>query len=118
MIQVTPRERLLSIGLIIVLGAWGLYALAVRPACDRIHTLQRILPEKQAQLRQLQAQSAQYAMLRSELARQQTEVAPPGPDFQLLPFLETLVEQHKRTSSIPSPSFSKGWMPSARKARP
>ncbi len=100
MIQVTPRERLLSIGLIVVLAAWGLYALAVRPACERIRTLQRIVPEKQAQLRQLQTQSAQYTMLRSELARQQTETASPRPDFQLLPFLETLVEQHKLTKQV------------------
>jgi type II secretory pathway component PulM len=95
MIQVTPRERLLSIGLIVALAAWASYALAVKPACERIRTLQRIIPEKRAQLRQLQAQSAQYALLRNELARQQTEATAPGPDFQLLPFLETLVEQHK-----------------------
>jgi type II secretory pathway component PulM len=95
MIQVTPRERLLSVGLIVVLAAWGLYALAVRPTCERIRTLQRIIPEKQAQLRRLQTQSAQYAALRNEFARQQTEVTSPGPDFQLLPFLETLVERHR-----------------------
>ncbi len=100
MIQVTPRERLLSIGLIVVLGAWGLYALAVRPACDRIRTLQRIVPEKQAQLRQLQIQSAQYAALRNDLARSQTEVASPGPDFQLPSFLETLVEQQRLTKHV------------------
>ncbi len=100
MIQVTPRERLLSIGLIVILAAWALYALAVGPACDRIRTLQRIIPEKQAQLRQLQTQSAQYTSLRNELARQQTETTSPGPDFQLLPFLETLVERHKLTKHV------------------
>ncbi len=100
MIQVTSRERLLSIGLIVVLAAWGLYALAVRPACDRIRTLQRTIPEKQAQLRRLLTQSGQYTMLRNELARQQTEGVSPRPDFQLLPFLETLVEQHKLAKHV------------------
>jgi type II secretory pathway component PulM len=100
MIQVTPRERLLSIGLIVVLAGWAFYALAVRPACERIRTLQRIIPEKQAQLRQLQIQSAQYAALRNEFARRQTEITSPGPDFQLLPFLEALVERHKLNQHV------------------
>jgi len=100
MIQVTTRERLLSIGLIVVLAAWASYALAVKPARDRIRTLQRIIPEKQAQLRQLQTQSAEYAALRSALARRQTEMTSSGFDFQLLPFLENLVEQHKLTKHV------------------
>ena len=100
MIQVTSRERLLSIGLIVVLAAWGLCALAVRPARDRIRTLQRIIPEKQAQLRQLQTQSAEYTALRSALARRQTEMTSPGSDFQLLPFLENLVERHKLSKQV------------------
>jgi type II secretory pathway component PulM len=100
MIQVTPRERLLSLGLIVALAAWVLYALAVKPTCDRIRTLQRIIPEKQAQLRQLQTQSAQYTALRNEFARQQTEMTSPGPDFQLLPFLETLVERQKLAKHV------------------
>jgi type II secretory pathway component PulM len=100
MMQVTPRERRLSLGLIVVLAAWALYALAVRPACDRIRTLQRIIPEKQAQLRQLQTQSAQYTALRNESAQRQTQMTSPGSDFQLLPFLETLVERHKLTKHV------------------
>ena len=100
MIQVTSRERLLSIGLIVVLAAWGLYALAVRPARDRLRTLQRIIPEKQAQLRQLQTQSAQYTALRSERAERQTQMTSPEPDFQLLSFLEALVERHKLTKHV------------------
>ena len=98
--QVTPRERLLSVGLIVVIAGWALFALVVKPARDRIRTLQRILPEKQAQLRQLETQSAQYTALRSEFARRQTQMTSPGPDFQLLPFLETLVERHKLTQHV------------------
>ena len=100
MIQVTSRERLLSIGLVVVLAAWALYALAVKPARDRIRTLQRIVPEKQAQLRQLQTQSAQYTALRDELAQRQTKTASPGADFQLLSFLESLVERHKLVKNV------------------
>ncbi len=100
MIQVTSRERRLLIGLVVIGAAWALYALAVRPACDRIRTLQRIIPEKQAQLRQLQNQSAQYTALRRELAERQTQMTSPEPDFQLLPFLEALVERHKLTKHV------------------
>jgi type II secretory pathway component PulM len=100
MIQVTSRERLLSIGLIVVLAAWASYTLAVRPACNRIHTLQRIIPEKQAQLRQLQAQSAEYMALRHEVAQRQAEMTSPGSDFQLLSFLESLVERHKLNKHV------------------
>jgi hypothetical protein len=95
MMQITKRERLLSVGLTVALAAWALYALAVRPAGDRIRTLQRVIPEKQAQLQELQAKSAQYTALRNEFAQAKTQMASQEPDFQLLPFLETLIDRHK-----------------------
>ena len=79
---------------------WALYALAVKPARDRIRTLQRIVPEKQAQVHQLQALSAQYTALRNGLTQRQTKTAAPGPDFQLLPFLESLIERQKLTKNM------------------
>jgi len=100
MMQITPRERLLSVGLIVVVAAWALYALAVRPARDRIRTLQRIIPEKQAQLRELQAQSAQYTALWHDFTQRRESRASQGPDFQIMPFLETLVERHKLAQHI------------------
>ena len=95
MMQITKREWLLSVGLTVVLAAWALYALAIRPASDRIRTLQRVIPEKQAELRELQAKSTQYMALRNEFAHARTQMASQEPDFQLLPFLETLIDRHK-----------------------
>jgi type II secretory pathway component PulM len=95
MIQITPRERLLSIGLTVAVAAWAWYALAVKPARDRIRTLQRTIPEKQAQLQELQARSAQYAALRNDLTRLRATMASQEPDFQLPPFLETKIERHQ-----------------------
>ena len=93
--QITQRERLLSIGLAVAIGAWALYALAVRPACDRIRTLQRIIPEKQTQLQDLQAKSAQYTALRNDFVQRRANLASQDPNFQLPPFLETKIERHK-----------------------
>jgi type II secretory pathway component PulM len=95
MIQITPRERLLSVSLTVALGAWALYALALRPASDRIRTLQRVIPEQQAQLRELQTKSAQYTDLRQELAQARAKMAVQEPGFQIMPFLESMIDQHK-----------------------
>ena len=115
MIQITPRERLLSIGLTVAVGAWALYALAVKPASDRIRTLQRIIPEKQAELRDLQAKSAQYTALQNESVQLRTKMGSQQPDFQVLPFLESVIERHELAKHVvtmerdtvqPQPDFS------------
>jgi hypothetical protein len=95
MMQVTKRERLLALGLMAAVAVWALYALAVRPARERIRTLERVVPEKQAQLQELQAKIAQYTALRGEFAQARTQMAVQEPDFQLLPFLESLIGRHK-----------------------
>jgi hypothetical protein len=100
MMQVTKRERLLALGLIAAVAVWAVYALAVRPARERIRTLERIVPEKQAQLLEFQAKIAQYTALRSEFAQARTQMAAQEPDFQLLPFLENLIDRHKLTGHL------------------
>jgi type II secretory pathway component PulM len=115
MFQITPRERLLSVGLTVAVGVWTLYALAVKPASDRIRTLQRIIPEKQAELRDLQAKSAQYTALQNEVARLRTKMGSQQSDFQVLPFLESVIERQElakhvvtmeRDTAQPQPDFS------------
>jgi len=100
MMQITKRERFLALGLTVAVALWAGYALAVRPACERIRTLTRIVPEKQAQLQELQAKVAQYTALQSEFAQARTQRAAQQPDFQLLPFLETLIDRHKLTGHL------------------
>jgi type II secretory pathway component PulM len=115
MFQITPRERLLSIGLTVAVGAWALYALAVKPASDRIRTLQRIIPEKQAELRDLQAKSAQYTALQNQSVQLRTKMGSQQSDFQVLPFLESVIERHELAKHVvtmerdtvqPQPDFS------------
>lgn len=95
MIQFISRERMLAAFLLVALAAWGLYSLALKPARERMQTLQRIIPEKQAQLRDLQAKSAQYAALKRACAQRRASLASQDPNFQLLPFLETTIKRHQ-----------------------
>lgn len=100
MIQVSRRERLLVLGLAGFIAVSALYALALKPARERIHTLRRVLPEKQAQLRDLHAQSVEYLALRKTAQRLQAKLASQDANFQLLPFLETMAERHQLTGRV------------------
>jgi len=97
MTQITSRERRLTALLIVALIAGAAYNLALKPARQRLQTLQRILPEKRAQLRDLQAMSVQYTALKRDGSQRQVNLASQNPDFQLLTFLETALEQHGLT---------------------
>jgi type II secretory pathway component PulM len=100
MIQITPRERLLALGLAVAVGAWSLYGLALRPAAQRICTLQRVIPEQQTQLHDLQAKSTQYTELRQELEQARSKLAAQEPDFQIMPFLESMIDRHHLTQHV------------------
>lgn len=100
MIQLNVRERLLSIALLIALGVWAIWALAVKPARERIRTLERIIPEKQAQLHELQTKGIEYVALDNEFKGLRAKMASQDPAFQLLPFLETMVERHKLAAHV------------------
>ncbi len=100
MIQVTRRERLLALGLAAVLALWALHALALKPTRERIHTLQRVIPEKQVQLRELHAQCVEYLALQKAAQKLQAKLASQDTNFQLLPFLEATAAQHRLTSHV------------------
>jgi type II secretory pathway component PulM len=100
MIQITRRERLLGLGLTVVIAIWAFYALALKPARERIRTLQRVIPEKQAELRDLHAKSVEYLTLQKASRKLQAKLASQDPDFQLSPFLETMAERHKLTGHL------------------
>jgi type II secretory pathway component PulM len=91
--QITRREKLLAVALGIFVSVWSLFAFAVNPARDRIETLNRLIPEKQNELRKLQAKSSEYIFLQDSINRLRTKIADQQNSFQLLPFLETLIRQ-------------------------
>ena len=95
MIQFTQRERKLAIGLAVVVALWGLYAMAIQPMRDRIRTLQRVIPEQQAELKALETASAEYLSLQGEFEHLRAQMASQQEDFQPLPFLEALIERQK-----------------------
>ena len=97
MIQLTRRERRLGIGMAAVGILLAMYGFVIQPMRDRIHTLQRIIPEKQAELKKIQAKSDEYIKLRREVEEARTRMADQDEDFQLLPYLESLIERHELT---------------------
>ncbi len=98
--QFTRRERLLALGLTAATAVWGLYALAIKPTRARIRTLQRVIPERQAELRELQARSTEYLALQKKSRELRTKLASQSPDFHLPSFLETVIERHKLTGHV------------------
>jgi Tfp pilus assembly protein PilO len=100
MTHLTRRERRLGIGATAVIVVWAFYGFAIRPTQDRIGSLERIIPEKQSELEQVRDKSAEYAALRREFENIQVRIAEQDPTFQLLPFLETLIERHHLTERL------------------
>ena len=62
------KQRSLIIALAALAAAASVYAFILKPAIERLDTLNRVLPEKYALLHQLQAKSTQYLALRTQLA--------------------------------------------------
>lgn len=95
MIQLTKRERRLGIGLLTAGVVWALYGFAFEPMRDRLRTLQRVIPEKQEELQQVRSLSDQYSALRRDVEHVRARMAAQDTDFQLLPFLEGLIEEQQ-----------------------
>lgn len=100
MLHLTGRERTLAISMTAVVAAWAVYGFAVKPAQDRIRTLERVIPEKQSELAEVRAKSAEYTALREEFESIQARITRQDPAFELLPFLESLIEQHKLAGHV------------------
>ena len=94
MIRLTRREKLLAIALAILVGGWGLFALAVKPALERTRTLRRVISEKQNELGKLRATSNEYIFLRDNLDNVRAKVASQEKEFELLPFLESMIREN------------------------
>jgi hypothetical protein len=100
MFHPTKRERQLAIaaGCAAVVLIFGVFVIV--PVRDRIVTLERIIPEKQQELRQLRTISAEYVAACRGRDELREKMAAQGPDFQLLPYLESLIEQQNLARHI------------------
>lgn len=93
MIRLARREKKLAIGLGIFVVLWSFYALAISPALERIETLNRVISEKKQELKKVRAISREYAFLNKSLNGFQAQVDAGQDNFQLLPFLESLINE-------------------------
>jgi type II secretory pathway component PulM len=93
MIRLARREKLLTAGLVIFIASWSLFTVAVKPALARIETLDRVIPENQQELEKVRAISKKYILLSSRLDNLHTNIASAKETFELLPFLEALIEE-------------------------
>ncbi len=93
MIRLTRREKLLAGGLAIFIAAWSIFTIGVKPAFARIETLNRVIFQKQQELEKLHARSKEYIFLHNSFDNLRTKVASQQKTFELLPFLESLIEE-------------------------
>ena len=101
MMRLTNREKLLAVSLVIVAAAWLLFAFVVAPAIERIDTLSRVIPQKHDELRRLRAQSVEYASICDSLGGLRSKMTSQE-DFELLPFLESLISRSNLTKNVES----------------
>jgi type II secretory pathway component PulM len=92
MIGLRPRERALTIGLIVLATGLSLYGFVVRPTLARVQTLQRIIPERQQELRDMAAKTRQVLILSSRLEAVRQEIDS-KPTTELLPAVESIVSR-------------------------
>lgn len=93
MIRLTRREKRGGIALTVFILVWSLFAFVIGPAKERIATLKRVIPEKQAELSKLSAAAEEYAFLSDNGRDLRSRVASQPETFELLPFLESLVQR-------------------------
>jgi hypothetical protein len=93
MMRLTHRERWLVVGPIVLVAAWALFVFGIRPAAERIETLNRVISEKQRELGELRTKSAQYLAMRARLDDYKRKAASEEKGFELLSFLESINDQ-------------------------
>jgi len=65
--KLTSRERYAAVGAAALAALVAFHQLAVRPAAERIETLERVIPEKARALERLHALSAEHRALQKQL---------------------------------------------------
>ncbi len=93
MIRLAQREKLLAGGLLVFMASWSLFTVAVKPALARLETLGRVIPENRQELEKVREISKKYILLKSRLDNLHTNIASQNETIELLPFLESLIEE-------------------------
>jgi type II secretory pathway component PulM len=98
--RISSREKQLSIGLAVFVGAVTFYMVLVKPSVARLETLERVVPEKLVALQELQSQCRQYVTLQERIGKLQEQIASGPGDFMLLSFLDGLAEELKLKDNV------------------
>jgi type II secretory pathway component PulM len=91
--RLTYREHVLIAGGVVLMAGWALFAFGIRPALERIETLNRVIPEKESELERLRIDAREYVALREEMEGLHAKIASQEKTFELLPFIESLVQE-------------------------
>ena len=100
MIRLTQREKTLAVVSAIFIALCLLLIFVVKPAVERINTLTRVIPEKQAQLKSFRAKTKEYIALSNTIETSHTKILSQEKTFELLPFLESLIKQSNLTPNV------------------
>ena len=98
--RLTHRELRLVIGSVVFIAAWALFVFGVKPALERIETLNRAIPEKKSELEQLNIKAGEYTVLYEGLKELRTKIDLQEKTFELLPFVESLVQECGLTKNV------------------
>ncbi|MFC1634995.1 hypothetical protein ACFL5Z_09145 [Planctomycetota bacterium] len=98
--RLTRREYWLAAGVVVIIATWALFAFGLSPTLERIETLKRVIPEKQNALDRLRVKAGEYVSLREDLEGLRAKIASQEKTFELLPFVESLVEQCGLTQNV------------------
>jgi hypothetical protein len=98
--RLTHRELRLVIGSVVFIAAWALFVFGIKPALERIETLNRAIPEKKSELEQLNIKAGEYIVLYERLKELRTKIDLQEKTFELLPFVESLVQECGLTKNV------------------
>ena len=93
MMRLTQREKLMTVTSVIFILTWALFTFALKPAMIRAETLSRVVPQKQNELHKIRIKSKEYIFLQKNLHDLQMQLAAQERNFELLPYLESLIRQ-------------------------
>lgn len=102
MIKLKKTERHLAIVAAALIGIWLSHALLLQPAQDRIKTLERVVPQKQSSLIELQQKCNEYIALRDKIVRQARAIAARPNGFTPSKMVETAVARHGLAENLRS----------------
>ncbi|MCD6416283.1 MAG: type II secretion system protein M [Planctomycetes bacterium] len=86
--QLMRREKLMLVILALLIALVAAYQARVKPAIERVATLERVLGPKNESLSALRARSAEYLALKDEIGRIREKIQKQTRDFDILSFIE------------------------------